>query len=370
MEILTFGPENKRLIRQFIRLPFTLYESDPNWVPPLRMDMRLAFNHRRHGFYRHGEVQCLLAVDDNRPVGRLMMLHDHANPSQTARFYYFESENDHEIVRQLFNAGTAWAKSRGLNKIFGPKGMTPLDGLGMLVRGFEYRPTFGMPYNPPYYPGLLEACGFIRVREAESGYLDPTCFDLPEKVLRAADIIQKKKGFHVLKLSSRKDLRKAVNLLGEMYNAALTGTEGNTPLTDQDLRSMTNGLLWIAQPGLIKLIFKEEQPVGFLLAYPDIAKGLQATRGRVFPFGWIRILWEKRHSDLIDINGAGVSAEYRGLAATALLFSEMYRSVTASGQFKHGEVIQIGTENERMRAELRGMGIEFYKSHALFERVI
>jgi hypothetical protein len=374
MKILPFEPENKHWRRQFIQLPFRLYQDDPNWVPPLMMDMRLAFDRRRHGFYRHGDVQCYLAVEGNQAVGRLMMLHDRASQagdsSKTARFYYFESEENPEIAQQLFAAGADWARKRGLQKIFGPKGMTPLDGLGMLVRGFEYSPAFGMPYNPPYYPGLLMECGFSQVREAESGYLDPAQFVLPEKVHRAAELIRKRKGFRVLKLSSRKDLRNAVHLLGDMYNAALIGTEGNTPLSEQDLQSMTNGLLWIAQPELIKLIFKEDQPVGFLLAYPDIAKALRATRGRVFPFGWVRILWEKHHSKQIDINGAGIAAKYRGLAATALLFSEMYQSVTASGQFSHGEVIQIGTENERMRAELRGMGINFYKSHALFEMEI
>ena len=374
MKILPFDPENKRLRRQFIRMPFRLYQDDGNWVPPLMMDMRLAFNRHRHGFYQHGDVKFLLAVEDNRPIGRLMMLHDHAtqsgNPSNTARFYYFESENNPEIAQRLFAAGTDWARTRGLDKIFGPKGMTPLDGLGMLVRGFEYPAAFGMPYNPPYYPAFLKECGFTQVREAESGFLDPEKFVLPEKVHRAAALIQERKGFRVLKLSSRKDLREAVSYLGEMYNAALVGTEGNSPLTEQDLQSMTTGLLWIAQPELIKLIFKDDQPVGFLLAYPDIAKGLKATHGRILPFGWIRLLWEKRNSDWIDINGAGIAAEYRGLAATALLFSEMEKSVTTSGQFKHGEVIQIGTENERMHAELRGMGIDFYKSHALFEMEI
>ncbi len=139
------------------------------------------------------------------------------------------------------------------------------------------------------------------------------------------------------------------------------------PLSDEDIATITRGLLWIAQPELIKLILKGDQPVGFLLAYPDISAGLQATRGRVFPFGWIRLLWEKSHSPWIDINGAGIIAEYRGMAATALLFAELFHSVTASGQFDHAEVIQIGVENERMRRELQGMGIDFYKTHALFE---
>jgi len=371
MKIIHFQPENKRLRRQFIRFPFDLYEDDLNWVPPLMMDMQQIFNRKRHSFYGHGEAQFLLAIKDESPVGRLVMLHNH-NPGagqdqDTAHFFYFESNPDPGIAHQLFDVGVNWAKKRQLKKIFGPKGMTPMDGLGLLVRGFEHRPAFGMPYNPVYYPEYMKAYGFEQVRESESGYLNPETFNMPDKVLKAADLVQERKGFRVLKMRSRKDLKRAVSLLGEMYNAALIGTEGNTPLTENDLETMARGLLWIAQPELIKLILKDDQPVGFLLAYPDISIALQATHGRIFPFGWIRLLWEKTHTDWVNVNGAGIVPDYRGLAATALLFAELYKSVTSSGQFKHAEVIQIGTENERIRQELRGMGIDFYKTHALFK---
>ena len=59
--------------------------------------------------------------------------------------------------------------------------------------------------------------------------------------------------------------------------------------------------------------------------------------------------------------------EYRGMAGTAILFSELYDSVTTSNQFSYAEVVQIGLENERMRRELRDIGIDFCKAHAMFE---
>lgn len=371
LEIITFEPENTRLRHRFIRLPFQLYRDDPNWVPPLLMDMRRVFNRRQNSFYQHGETQFLLAVNSGQTVGRLAILHNQgAQPDfrqQSAYFYLYETEPDPEITKRLFDAGLDWARARGLKHVIGPKGMSPLDGLGMLVRGFEHRPAFGMPYNPEYYPQTLLDYGFHQTGEIGSGYLDPESFTLPEKVFKAAELVQERKGFRVLQMHSRKELHKAVILLGEMYNGALSGTEGNVALSDADLATMAQGLLWVAQPELIKLILKDDRPVGFLLAYPDISAGLQATGGRVFPFGWIRLLWEKSHTRWVNINGAGIVAEYRGMAATALLFAELYRSVTDSGQFSHAEVVQIGVENERMRRELQGMGIEFYKTHALFE---
>jgi hypothetical protein len=371
LDILSFEPENRRLRRQFLQLPFRLHRDDPNWVPPLMIDQRGIFNRKRNNFYRHGEALFLLALENGQAVGRLAVLCNQGSQAgfeqDAAHFYLYETERNPEITKRMFDIGTSWAKEHGLKRLLGPKGMSPLDGLGLLVRGFDHRPAFGMPYNPPFYPDLLTEYGFQNIREIESGYLNPQIFSMPEKVFRAAELVQERKGFRVLQLHSRKDLREAIHLLGKMYNGALTGTDGNVALSDEDLDTITGGLLWIAQPELIKLILKDEQPVGFLLAYPDISAGLQATRGRIFPFGWIRLLWEKSHTSWIDINGAGIIAEYRGMAATALLFAELFRSVTASGQFKHAEVIQIGVENERMRRELQGMGIDFYKTHGLFE---
>jgi len=374
MKIISCNPTNKFYQRQFIQLPFDLYRNDPNWVPPLLMDMRQIFNRQKHSFYEHGKAQFLLAVKDDRVVGRLVMLNNLNMPTtssgKTGNFYFFETEEDPEIAKRLFDKGIAWARNQELSMLLGPKGMTPLDGLGILVKGFEHQPAFGMPYNPSYYPHFLSQCGFEQVRTIESGYIQPQAFKLPEKVIKAAELVKKKKGFHVLKIHTRSQLKKAVLMLGEMYNHALVGTEGNAPLSKNDLETITQGLLWIAKPNLIKLIMKNDDPVGFVLAYPDISDALKAAHGRLFPFGWIRVLYEKHHTSCVDINGIGITEKYRGLAATALLFAELYKSIGTTKQFKHAEIIQIGVENERMHRELRDMGIHFYKAHALFKRDI
>ncbi|MEA3326468.1 MAG: hypothetical protein U9R53_04065 [Chloroflexota bacterium] len=371
MKIIQFEPEDKFNQKKFIQLPFDLYRNNPNWIPPLLMVMRNIFNKDTHGFYKHGEAQFLLAMDGQQPVGRLVMLQSfNQNTNSTAKtghFYLFESLNDNSIARELFNKGIAWVKERKIEKIYGPKGMTPMDGLGLLVRGYEHRPAFGMPYNPEYYADFLIKYGFAQVNESESGYLNVDSISLPEKIFKAAQLVKKRKGLYTLQINSNKDLRNAVSLLGSMYNAALIGSDSGAALTEDDLNTMAKGLMWIAQPKLVKIIMKDDQAIGFLLAYPDVSKALQATHGRIFPFGWMRILWEKSHTKYININGIGVADEYRGMAGTAVLFSELYDSVSSSGQFKHAEVIQIGIENNRMQRELRDLGIDFYKTHAMFE---
>jgi hypothetical protein len=113
---------------------------------------------------------------------------------------------------------------------------------------------------------------------------------------------------------------------------------------------------------------KDERPVGFLLAYPDISAALQKTKGRLFPFGWITLLRELRKTDWININGAGMIEEYRGLGGTAILYSEMFKSVIENPQYNNAEVVQIGLENEKMQRELENFGVDFYKIHRMYQK--
>jgi len=115
-------------------------------------------------------------------------------------------------------------------------------------------------------------------------------------------------------------------------------------------------------------VMKGDDPVGFLFAYPDISTALQKTKGNLFPFGWLTLLRELKRTDWLNINGAGLLPEYRGSGGTAILYSEMFKSVRDSGQFKHAEVVQIGIENEAMQRDMENFGIDFYKVHRTYSR--
>ena len=373
MRILQLDLHNKKQVDDFLRLPFSIYRNTPQWVPPLQMDERRRLNPKRFPFYRHSQASFFLTYEGTRPTGRLAVLdnrrYNEFNKTKTAFFYLFECEDNEEAATALFNVVFEWSCSRGLDKIAGPKGFTPLDGFGLLVKGFEHRPAFGLPYNPAYYVHLIEAQGFVKEGESVSGYLGAN-IQFPARIHQLAQRIAQRRGLHILRCNTRKDLRALVPHLKELYNNSLVGTEGTAPLTDEEVHTMANQLIWLADPKLVKLVMTKDKAVGFLLAYPDVSRALQKTRGRLFPFGWLTLLLELRRTDWININGAGLLPEYRGSGGTAILYSEMFKSVTENPRYRHAEVVQIGIENENMQREMEHFGIDFYKMHRTYERAL
>ena len=210
MNIIQLDLNNKKQVDDFLRLPFSIYRHIPQWVPPLQMDERLRLNSKRFPFYKHSHASFFLTFDGPRPVGRLAVLdnsrHNEFNKTKTAFFYLFECKNNKEAAAALFNAAFDWARARGLDQIIGPKGFTPLDGFGLLVKGFEHRPAFGLPYNPAYYVDLVEAQGFVKDGESVSGYLG-TDIQFPLRIHKLAERIAQRRGLHIARCSTRADLR-------------------------------------------------------------------------------------------------------------------------------------------------------------------
>jgi hypothetical protein len=172
-----------------------------------------------------------------------------------------------------------------------------------------------------------------------------------------------------MRFKTRRDLKQLVAPMKQLYNSSLSNTTGTVPLTEAEADTIAQQMLLFANPKLIKVVMKDDEPVGFLFAYPDPSAAVQRTRGRLWPFGWIDVLIELKRTQWVNINGAGIVEKYRGGGGMAILFSEMYKSI-ADGGFHHADIVQIGIDNDRMQREIAGLGIDFYKTHRMYRRMI
>ena len=192
IKVIEIDTRDRRQRRRFLDLPRRIYAGNPCWVPMLEMDARRMLDRERNPFFRHSDAAFFLLELDGADAGRLAVLdnrhYNEFNHAGSAFFYLFECAPgaDEDAARALFEAAFAWARGRGLNEILGPKGFTALDGMGLLVKGFEHRPALGIPYNLPYYP-RADRGRRVRSRTATPSRGGSTRgFQLPEKVHFAA----------------------------------------------------------------------------------------------------------------------------------------------------------------------------------------
>lgn len=374
MQIFEIQRSNRHDVRDFLRLPFDIYRSFPQWVPPLMPGERKRFS-EDFGFYRHSDAAFFLVRDDRqRAVGRIVVMenrpHNEYRDHKDALLYLYESIDADDVARLLFEAAITWAQSRRLDTLVGPKGFMTGDGLGLLVEGFEYRPAIGIPFNPPYYPRQWEDIGGM-VKEIDylSAKIGRDEFEYPERVRRIADKIRQRRNFHVPIFNTRSELAAFAEPIQKAYNNAFANLWSYTPIPDEDLQAITDRLLDIADPNLIKLIFKEDELIGFQFAYPDISAGIQKIKGRIWPVGWLVLLLEKKRTRWLNINGNAILPQYQGLGANAILYDEMIRSLLDHKQYDYADLVQVQEDNTRMLSDLHELtGATPHKRHRVYKR--
>ncbi len=367
--------ENKAQVKRFVEFYYRLYEGCPQWVPPLYVDAYLPLNRKKHPFFEHSEADFFLAVQDGEVVGRICAAENKPfnayHNTRKAHFYAFDSVNDQEVANALFEAVFDWARQRGLDTVIGPKGLSPFDGYGILIEGFEHRQMMTMTnYNYDYYPRLVEALGFEKEVDFVSCYLPADSFRLPERVERIAQRVKERGRLQVKQFRSKRELIQWAPRIGQAYNKAFIQNWEYYPFSQGDIQYAVDNVFLVADHRLIKIILHGDEIVGFLFAFPDVSAALQRARGRLFPFGLVDILLEMRRTKTISGNGMGILPEYQGLGGNALLYYEMAQTILGFKQFEHVEMTQVAETTHQMRADLKNLNGVEYKNHRVYRRSI
>jgi GNAT superfamily N-acetyltransferase len=374
LKVEQINTDSKRDTRDFINLPFELYRGHSLWVPPIRMDIATMLNRKKHPFYGHSDAEFFVARQDGKTVGRITAMENKPynayHNTREAQFYHFECIEDFEVAQALFETAFDWARQRGLTDIVGPKGFGALDGYGMLIEGFEFRPAMTMMnYNPAYYPEFAEKMGFEKKVDFVSCYLDAEKFRMPERVHRIAERAQKRSGLTVHRFKNKRELIKWADRIGHAYNESFINNWEYYPLSDDEIKFLTDNLMLVADARLIKIITQGERVIGFLFAFQDVSAAIQRNGGRLFPFGLIDLLIESRRTKWVSLNGVGILPEFKGRGGNALMYSEMEKTIREFG-FRHADLTQVAESAVEMRRDLENVGGVPYKNHRVYKRSI
>ncbi len=375
LSIRPLNPRNPHDVRAWIELPYRLYQNEPLWVPQLAKDARFQLDREKNPFYIYGHADFFLAERHGIPVGRIAVLENRRlnqwRSERTAFFYLFEAEESFDVAEALFETAFRWAQRRGLNRIIGPKGFLTIDSVGMLAQGFERFPAMGMAWNYPYYNEFMERLGFEKETDYLSGWI-PIDFPVPQKVFRIAELAKQRYGYRTVRYQSKKELIPIVHHVIETYNRSFTQNWEFAPISDSEAPVLAHKILSVIDdPTLPQVVWKEDVAVGFILAYPDINRAIQRTRGRLWPLGWWHLIREFKRTKWIDLNGVGVLPEHRGRGVDAIMMAELWNAVTHSERgYQFAEICQINEKNQVMQQEMAAFGITFDKRHRIYRRAL
>ena len=269
--------------RAFLDFPLKMYKDCPFFVPPLYGDEKKIFS-PKYVYYDTCEAVFYNAYRDGKMVGRIQGILQKASNSirgeKRVRFTRFDSINDIEVARALFDAVEAWAREKGMDTVCGPLGFSDLEREGLLVEGFDQLSTFEEQYNAEYYQHLIEACGYAKEVDWTESKLYP-----PEEddgtLEKMTDFIMKRYNLHFGKAKNTRDFIKKYgrgffDLLDECYKDLY----GTVPFTDGTRKMMIDNFMLIIDLDKVAVILDENEKIVCLgVCFPSIARAVQPSQG-------------------------------------------------------------------------------------------
>ncbi len=369
--LLTVKPVQTRAERkQFLELPWQINRGNPNWVPPLRQNQEELAGYRHHPFYDDAEGQTFLALSGGKPVGRVMAILNHCHNRQHKEnrgfFGFFESIDDQDVATGLFAAARDWFAARGITNLRGPANPSMNYEAGLLVDGFDEPPYFMMTYNPPYYQRLIEGCGFAKSQDMFAfGAHTDMLSSLDKKMAFVVEECRKR--FDIkLRSGDKRHFARDVRLFLSIYNQAMVNSWGFIPMSDAEIDHMAASLKHLIVPELTSIAEIDGKTVGFMLGLLDYNERIKKIDGRLFPFGFFRLLWNKKAIKRIRMISTNVIPEFQKWGVGLVIGAHLV-PIAINWGMKEAEFSWVLESNSLSFGTLKRGGAKITKTYRMFD---
>ena len=359
---------NKQLM-QFIKMPWTIYKNDPNWVPHLLMDRKKILSRKKNPFFEHAEAEYFLAEYQGKIAGRIAaiknQLHNKYQNDNAGFFGFFECINNQEVANALFDEAKKWLKDRGCNMMRGPANPSSNDEWGLLIKGFDDPPRLLMTYNPEYYLSLFDDYGLSKEKDLYAFKLETDRVLSSEKLIRGQEIVKKRSGLVIHQLNME-NFDAELEKVKFVYNKAWAPNWGFVPLTEKEIDAMAKDLKQLVEPKLVLFGEIDGSLVGFALVMLDYNQIFINMNGRLFPFGFLKMFTQKKKIQWARIITLGIIPEYQKKGLDSVFYYEIVKRAAELGIYK-GEASWILEDNEMMNRGINLMSGEKYKEYRIYK---
>lgn len=368
LEIVAVATRRERKL--FFNLPWDLYRDDPHWVPPLRIVQKELLNYRYHPFFDDAEIQTFVALRDGKPCGRIAALVNHAHnrqyDEQRGFFGFFESVEDEEVSGALFDAARAWFAERNIEAIRGPLNPSLNYECGMLIEGFDDPPWFMMTYNKPYYDRLIKQYGF---RKAQDLYAFWGHVRILDEITQRLDVISQSildRFDLVCRPFDVKRFDEEIATFLDIYNKSLVSTWGFVPMSVGEVKKSAAGLKQMIVPELTTMAEIDGKPIGTMFGLLDFNPRIKEMDGRLFPFGFLKLIRNRKAIKRMRFISANVLPEYQSWGIGIALVARLVPDILEWG-IQEAEFSWVLESNHLSYKTLKKGGAKITKQYRIYD---
>jgi hypothetical protein len=363
--------QTKKSLKEFILLPWEIYEDDPNWVPPLIREVKEKIDTHKNPFFEFSEMTLFLAYRGSAPAGRIAAVlnknHNEFHDEKVVFFGLFECKEDQEAAKALLDAVVDWGKERGMEILRGPVNLSMNDECALLLEGFDSPPVIMMPYNPRYYLNLMEGYALEKVKDLHAYYMTKD-HEVVGKVDKIAEEMRKQPKI-TLRTIDMKNIAKEVDKIREIYNQAWHDNWGFVPWTDSEIKYMAEKLKQIGDPKIVIIAEDKGMPVGFAFGLPNYNEILINLNGRLTPGAVLKLLLNRKKIKSMRALVFGVIKQYQQTGLSYLLYSELNKRGLEQG-YEWCETSWQLEDNESINRFVHSIGGKIYKKYRIYEKNI
>lgn len=362
--------KSKADLKKFIYLPEKIHKNHKNWLYPLYSDEWIFFDPRKNKAFNYCDTVLALAQKEGKVIGRIMGIINHRyneiNNENNGRFCFMETWDDKAVFHELISFVEKWARNKGMQKLIGPFGFSDEDPQGFLVEGFDQPTVMVTNCSLPYMAQMIENEGFTKKMDFVQ-YKINTPGEIPPIYERIAQRTAKN-GFKLIEFTKRKQLKPFIRPVLGLTNDTYTEIFGYVPFSEEEMDDFAKRYLPILDPKFIKVIIdKNSNVVAYVIGMPNISEGIIKAKGRLFPFGFIKILRSMKKTNQLDLLLGAIKNDLRNIGLDTMLAIAMLNSINERGL----EIIDshvIMETNTKMRAEVEKLGGKIYKRYRIFQK--
>jgi hypothetical protein len=364
--------EGRSGLNDFIRLPWSLYSDDPMWVPPLLIERRMHLS-PKNPYFDHAKFCSWVAYRNDKAVGRISAqidrLHIDRYQDATGFFGMIEAEDDILTFQALLDTAENWLRRQGMKRICGPFNLSVNQELGLLVDGFDTPPSMMMGHARPYYADRMQDNGYRKEKDLLA-YINSADSELSKAARR---ITAKVKNRILIRGLRKSQFVEELQIMRDIFNDAWSKNWNFVPWTNAEFEHLGKDLKMLADEELVKIAEVDGEPAAFMVLLPNINEVIRDLNGRLFPFGWLKILWrlKVKYPKSARIPLMGVRCRYHGsLMGAALAFgviSDAQLPAIKRG-IKEVELSWILEDNMGMRNIVESLGGRVYKTYRIYSK--